>query len=81
MKILIPVLTALIVPCGSWCAPDTIFCTSGQEPDNDRGPDTGLSGKTQAELHAICERVNTGELTVCAQNPKWGVLDIRGHRG
>lgn len=65
----------------SWCDAANFFCSQGQGqvPDNDRGEDADTSGKTQAQLNAICETVNTAEMVICSQNQKWGVINYRAY--
>jgi hypothetical protein len=53
----------------SWCDFANIFCTNGQEPrDNDRGPNSSLSGKTLEELINICYEIKFTEDDVCYAN-------------
>lgn len=44
-----------------------ILCNEGQEPrDNDRGSNSGTSGKTLAELDQICVDINAKEIEACS---------------
>ncbi len=50
----------------SWCDAFHVLCSAGQEPrDNDRGADSGTSGKTKEELDQICTDINIVEIDVC----------------
>ena len=50
----------------SWCDSFHVLCSTGQEPrDNDRGSNSDTSGKTKAELDAICEAINSAEIATC----------------
>ncbi|WP_371766589.1 hypothetical protein [Massilia sp.] len=54
-----------------------ILCNVGQEPrDNDRGPNSGTSGKTQAELDQICVDINIREIQVC-----YAIVKAKGRKG
>ena len=54
-----------------------ILCNVGQEPrDNDRGPNSGTSGKTQAELEQICVDINIREIQVC-----YAIVKAKGRKG
>jgi hypothetical protein len=54
-----------------------ILCNVGQEPrDNDRGPNSGTSGKTQAELDQICVDINIREIKVCH-----AIIKAKGRKG
>lgn len=50
------------------CNLATIFCSAGQVPDNDRGTNSELSGKTMDELYEICYRTWEAEMDVCSAN-------------
>jgi hypothetical protein len=56
----------------SWCNFSSIFCSAGQEPDNDRGENSELSGKTMAELYDICNAIYEVEMDVCVANKAGG---------
>ncbi|QJE01034.1 hypothetical protein HH212_14165 [Massilia forsythiae] len=54
-----------------------ILCNQGQEPrDNDRGPNSGTSGKTKTELDQICVDINIREINVC-----YAIIKAKGRKG
>jgi hypothetical protein len=54
------------------CNISSIFCSAGQVPDNDRGEDSGHSGKTLNQLYDACNAIYEVEMDVCAANKAGG---------
>ena len=52
------------------CDIASIFCSAGQEPDNERGSNSSTSGKSMEDLYIICEEIEAVERDLC-----------RAHRG
>lgn len=50
------------------CNANEIFCSAGQEPDNDRGDNSSTSGKSLAELVNMCYAIYDVEVDVCRAN-------------
>jgi hypothetical protein len=54
-----------------------ILCNEGQEPrDNNRGPNSGTSGKSQTELDQICTDINITEIRLCN-----AIIKAKGKKG